>query len=1243
MSKMHRFLLLLTLVASVAFTPRAVGQNCPCSIWTSTATPGASDSGDTNSGEFGVRFRADANGTVTGIRFYKGAANTGSHVGNLWTNTGTLLASAVFAGESATGWQQVNFTTPVAITAGTVYVASYFTPVGHYSYDPSFFATAGVDSPPLHALANGISGADGIYAYSSVSTFPTSTFSSSNYWVDIVFTTTAPTQGPTVTSFSPANGVSAVLPNAPITATFNESVDSTTVNNNTFQLLDSSNTPVSASVTYNNSTFTATLQPSVPLQPSTNYTAVVKGGPTDPTVKDLSAIPMGASVTWSFATASPPGSCPCTIWTSAATPVLVDSGDPNAGEFGVRFRSDVSGFITGIRYYKSSTNTGTHVGNLWSNTGALLATATFSGESSTGWQQVNFASPVAVTAATTYVATYFAPVGHYSVDQNTFLTTGIDNVPLHALANGVDGSNGVFAYSATTTFPTSTFNSSNYWVDVVFSTTLPTQPPVVTSFSPQNGSAGVSTTTAIAATFNKALDPTSVNNSTFELFDASNNLIGSSVSYSNSTLTAVLQPTTALANSASYTAVVQGGGIKDSSETPMASSYSSSFVTTSLNPPPIVTGFSPASGASGVTTTAIITATFNKAINPATLNASTVQLLNSSNASVPASITYNSSTFTVTLQPTSPLAISSNYTMVLRGGTVDPRVKDTNGIALAANVTWTFATSSIASQVCPCSIWSLSNVPVQIDSGDMTPVEVGVKIRSDVSGLITAVRFYKGASNTGIHTVNLWSSSGTLLGTTTAVNESSSGWQQATFNSPIAIAAGTTYIASYFAPSGHYSFDQAVFNTAGVDNAPLHALATTTDGGNGVFVYAGASAFPTSTFNGSNYWVDVVFVPNNSTAPPSVISTVPASGSSGVGIGAGLLAGFSEPMDPTTINSTSVLLVDGANNPVAGTVTYVTGSASAVFSPTTDLVSQTTYKATIKGSVKDIFGNALGTDVSWSFTTSPAPANSGPGGPILVISSAQNAFTRYYGEILLNEGLNEFTVQDISSVNSSVLATYDVAILGDMHLTSGQVSMLSTWVNGGGRLIAMHPDKQLAGLLGLTSTSGTLTDEYLLANTTVGAGVGIVGQSIQFHGQADLYSLNGANSFATLYSNATTPTASPAVTWLNVGAGQAAAFTYDLARSVVYTRQGNPAWSGEDRDQYIDPAVGSGQIRSDDLFWGAATFDPQPDWVDLNNVAIPQADEQQRLLVNLIEQMNVNKKPLPASGTSQVDSKQWSS
>ena len=89
---------------------------------------------------------------------------------------------------------------------------------------------------------------------------------------------------------------------------------------------------------------------------------------------------------------------------------------------------------------------------------------------------------------------------------------------------------------------------------------------------------------------------------------------------------------------------------------------------------------------------------------------------------------------------------------------------------------------------------------------------------------------------------------------------------------------------------------------------------------------------------------------------------------------------------------------------------------------------------------------------------------------------------------------------------------------------------------------------------------------------------------MQFHGTADRYTLNGATSVATLYSNATTATANPAVTVRSVGAsgGQAAAFTYDLARSIVYTRQGNPAWSGQERD-------GIAPIRSDDLFFGGAS------------------------------------------------------
>src|SRR5262249_47182834 len=129
-------------------------------IWPSTAAPIVAADPDTSAVELGVKFRSDVNGFITGIRFYKSATNTGTHVANLWTSTGTNLGSATFTSESASGWQQVNFASPVAITVNTVYVASYHANGGHYSDDDSYFSGKGVDSPPLHALADGVAGAD---------------------------------------------------------------------------------------------------------------------------------------------------------------------------------------------------------------------------------------------------------------------------------------------------------------------------------------------------------------------------------------------------------------------------------------------------------------------------------------------------------------------------------------------------------------------------------------------------------------------------------------------------------------------------------------------------------------------------------------------------------------------------------------------------------------------------------------------------------------------------------------------------------------------------------------------------------------------------------------------------------------------------------------------------------------------------------------------------------------------------
>jgi hypothetical protein len=117
-----------------------------------------------------------------------------------------------------------------------------------------------------------------------------------------------------------------------------------------------------------------------------------------------------------------------------------------------------------MRFYKSAANTGIHIGSLWSSTGQLLARATFTNETTSGWQTVTFSTPVAITAGTTYVASYFAPNGHFSVNRNYF-GAAFNSGPLTVMANG-----GVFKYGTTSAFPDETYQSSNYWVDVMFST-----------------------------------------------------------------------------------------------------------------------------------------------------------------------------------------------------------------------------------------------------------------------------------------------------------------------------------------------------------------------------------------------------------------------------------------------------------------------------------------------------------------------------------------------------------------------------------------------------------------------------------------------------------------------------------------------------------------------------------------------------------------------------------------------------
>ena len=162
-----------------------VNDPATTSLFNPTQAPSMETVNDPNGVELGFKFQTSSNGEITGIRFYKDAQNIGTHSADLWSSTGTLLATATFTNETTSGWQQVNFSNPVAVTAGTTYVASYHTD-GNYSADPNFFATDRTNGP-LTAPSSASSSGNGVYAYGSASLFPTNSFNATGYGVDVLF------------------------------------------------------------------------------------------------------------------------------------------------------------------------------------------------------------------------------------------------------------------------------------------------------------------------------------------------------------------------------------------------------------------------------------------------------------------------------------------------------------------------------------------------------------------------------------------------------------------------------------------------------------------------------------------------------------------------------------------------------------------------------------------------------------------------------------------------------------------------------------------------------------------------------------------------------------------------------------------------------------------------------------------------------------------------------------------------
>ena len=263
----------------------------------------------------------------------------------------------------------------------------------------------------------------------------------------------------------------------------------------------------------------------------------------------------------------------------------------------------------------------------------------------------------------------------------------------------------------------------------------------------------------------------------------------------------------------------------------------------------------------------------------------------------------------------------------------------------------------------PSTLFGLAG-PRCDDCGDDEAAELGVRFSSSAAGYVHGVRFYTSTRNEGPHRVSLWSASGERLATEALADETGSGWQTSLFARPVPIQAETTYVASYFAPVGHYATDPRFFYYRDYSAPPLRAEATLPDGSraNGV-IGRRAGQMPTGPSAGSNYHVDVIFSEQASLDP-----FVTAASPTGVADTAAVrpAAGLSAPVDPSAI----AFVLTSHGRAVAGSTAVDDAGRTVSFRPVAPLAAATEYEACL---TLPPGPDKAATVACWSFSTPPLP------------------------------------------------------------------------------------------------------------------------------------------------------------------------------------------------------------------------------------------------------------------------------
>jgi hypothetical protein len=548
---------------------------------------------------------------------------------------------------------------------------------------------------------------------------------------------------PTVVSTIPANGATAVQINTTISATFSMAMNPSTITASSFSVTGPGGAAVAGAVTY--SGLSATFTPAAPLAYSSIYTATITTG-----AADIGGAPLIANYVWSFTTNVPPPAVTSTIPVNGATSVPIGQvlsatfseamapATVSASTFTVTGPGGTA--VAGAVTYSGLVATFTPSASL-ANSTVYTATITTGATNVAGTPlPANYVwTFTTVTPAPTVIAvvpengatgvsvsqvlsaTFSEAMNCATLTAKTFTVTG-PGTTVVAGTVGCAGSAATFTpstqlavntlYTATITTgamdPAGTPLAGNYvWT---FRTVSAPTPPTVISTVPVNGATGVPTNQALSATFSVAMNPATIDATTFTLTGPGGVAVTGVVTYVAAGSVATFTPAANLAPNTLYTATITTGAM-DLEDTALAANYLWTFTTAAsiIATPPTVISTIPANLATDVPLNQTVSATFSKAMNPATINSTTFTLTGPGNTPVTGLLAYAAVGNTLTFTPTANLAANTLFTATLTTG-----AQDLSGTGLAINYVWTFTTGADV-VVTPPEI--LSTVPKNLATG----------------------------------------------------------------------------------------------------------------------------------------------------------------------------------------------------------------------------------------------------------------------------------------------------------------------------------------------------------------------------------------------------------------------------------------------------------------------------------------------------------------------------------------------